>query len=126
MKINKHDYKLMLVYPRIQPGHGGVKDEPGKISVASLTLPYLAGLTPPNFEVSIVDENLEKINFEKDVDIVGITVLTIAAKRAYQIANKYLSLGTAVVLGGVHPTLIPEEASKHADSIVIGEAEEIW
>ncbi|UCE04805.1 MAG: B12-binding domain-containing radical SAM protein [bacterium] len=126
MKNNIKSIKLLLILPRVEPGHGSVKNEQGKISIAPLSLPYLAGLTPPNVDVSIVDENVDKIDFEKEVDLVGISVLTMAAPRAYQIAEMYRKRGIAVVLGGTHPTLLPEEASKHADAIVIGEAEGVW
>jgi len=126
MIANKKGINLLLISPRAKRGHGSVKNEIGKLSVPALSLPYLASLTPPNVEVSIVDENVDEIDFAKQVDLVGISVMTMAAPRAYQIAELYRKMGTAVVLGGVHPTMLPEEASKHADAIVIGEAEGVW
>ena len=62
----------------------------------------------------------------KDVDLVGITTHTQTANRAYEIADSYRARGIKVVLGGIHASILPEEASKHADSVVIGEAEGIW
>ncbi len=95
----------------------------------NLALPILASLTPPDVEISITDDLLTPIHSERDlkeVDLVGITVLTKTALRAYRIAEAYQKEGIPVVLGGIHPTALPEEAGKHADSVVIGEAEEIW
>lgn len=103
-----------------------MKHEIGKLSCAPLALPYVASLVPPDINVSIVDENVDEIDFEKQVDLVGISVLTTTAPRAYQISRLYRKRGTPVVLGGVHPTVLPEEASKHADAIVVGEAEGVW
>lgn len=91
-----------------------------------LALPTLAALTPPNVEVSIIDENVESINFDKKVDMVGITVPTFLAPRAYEIADEFRKRGVTVVLGGIHASMLPEEAIQHADAVVIGEAEEVW
>lgn len=91
-----------------------------------LSLPQIAALTPENVEVSIIDENIESINFEEDVDLVGISVKTLTASRAYEIADKYRKKGIKVVLGGIHPSLLPEEAINHADAVCIGEAEGYW
>jgi radical SAM superfamily enzyme YgiQ (UPF0313 family) len=97
--------------------------------VYNLALPILAALTPPDIKISLTDDLLTPIDPEKDlkeVDLVGITVLTKTALRAYQIADAYRKKGVPVVLGGIHPSALPEEAKEHADAVVIGEAEEIW
>ena len=97
--------------------------------VPNLALPILAALTPPDVKISCTDDLLTPINLDRDlkeVDLVGITVLTKTALRAYQIADVYRKKGVPVVLGGIHPSALPEEAKEHADSVVIGEAEEIW
>jgi radical SAM superfamily enzyme YgiQ (UPF0313 family) len=97
--------------------------------VYNLALPILAALTPPDIEISFTDDLLTPIDLEKDlkeVDLVGITVPTKTALRAYQIAEAYRKKGVPVVLGGIHPSTLPEEAKEHADAVVIGEAEEIW
>ena len=86
----------------------------------------VAALTPPDIEVSLTDENVSVIDFQKEIDLVGITALTISARRAYEIADRFRQRGIKVVLGGVHPSFLPEEASQHADAVVIGEAEGIW
>lgn len=91
-----------------------------------MSLPLLASLTPPDIEVSIKDELVDSIDFEAEVDLVGITVNTQTAKRAYEIADTYRSRGIPVVLGGIHPKVAQEEALQHADALVIGEAEGLW
>lgn len=91
-----------------------------------LSLPTLAALTPQGIEVVIEDENIEPINFEEKVDLAGITFFTSLAPRAYEIAGEFRKRGVKVVLGGIHASMVPNEAKQHADSIVIGEAEEIW
>ncbi len=97
--------------------------------VPNLGLPILAGLSPADVEISFTDELLTPIELKKDlreVDLVGITVLTKTALRAYEIADTYRRKRIPVVLGGIHPTALPEEAKEHADSVVMGEAENIW
>jgi len=91
-----------------------------------LNLATIAALTPPEIEVAITDENVSSIDFNRAVDLVGITVVTPTAFRAYEIADAFRARGVKVVLGGIHPTMLPEEASQHADTVVLGEAEEIW
>jgi len=86
----------------------------------------VAALTPPEVEVSLVDENVSAIDFQKETDLVGITATTVTAQRAYEIADAFRARGVKVVLGGVHPSFLPEEASQHADAVVIGEAEGVW
>jgi radical SAM superfamily enzyme YgiQ (UPF0313 family) len=97
--------------------------------VYNLALPILAALTPPDIEISFTDDLLTPIDLNKplkDVDLVGITVLSKTALRAYQLADAYRKKGVPVVLGGIHPSALPKEAKEHADAVVIGEAEEIW
>jgi len=97
-----------------------------KLIVFSLTFPLLAALAPPDIDVSIVNEICEDINFEKKVDLVGITSYTINIHRAYQIADEFRRRNVPVVMGGIHISMEPEEAKEHADTIIIGEAEETW
>lgn len=91
-----------------------------------LTLATLAGLTPPDIEVEAVDDRIEAIDYEATRDLVGISVKTFTARRAYQIAAEFRKRGVPVVLGGHHPTLLPEEARQHGDAVVLGEAEGLW
>ncbi|MFC1658032.1 B12-binding domain-containing radical SAM protein [Candidatus Omnitrophota bacterium] len=94
--------------------------------LAPLPLATIAALTPEGVEISIVDENIEQIDFNANVDLVGISVFTSSAVRAYEIADKFRKSGVKVVLGGIHPSALPEEAICHADAVVIGEAEGVW
>lgn len=86
----------------------------------------LAALTPKGAEITITDENVTRVDMDKDVDLVGITVITSTANRAYEIADGYRKRGVKVVLGGIHPSVLPDEAGRHADAVVIGEAELTW
>jgi radical SAM superfamily enzyme YgiQ (UPF0313 family) len=88
----------------------------------------LAGLTPRDRDTQIrfYDDRTESIPFDEPADLVAMSVETYTAKRSYQIASEYRRRGVPVVMGGFHPTLVPEEASEHAESIVIGEAERLW
>jgi radical SAM superfamily enzyme YgiQ (UPF0313 family) len=76
--------------------------------------------------VRILEEELETIDLEDECDLVGISCMTSNATRAYELAREYRKRGRAVVLGGVHPTLLPEEALQHCDAVVVGEAEGVW
>ncbi len=86
----------------------------------------LASITPKDIEVVLTDENIERIRFNKDPDLVGITVTTASAPRAYEVADIFRSGGVPVVMGGPHVTYLYEEALHHADSVVIGECEWVW
>ncbi len=89
-------------------------------------MPYLAALTPSDWEVEHIDEGQERIDFNRKVDLVGITFHTPSANYVYQIASEFRKRGIPVVLGGPHVSLLPYEAEKHADTIFIGEAEDSW
>ncbi|HAS52654.1 MAG TPA: B12-binding domain-containing radical SAM protein [Nitrospiraceae bacterium] len=91
-----------------------------------VNLPLLAALTPPGHTITIVEEAHAPDNVDQDVDLVGITVLTELALRAYHIADTYRKKGVKVVMGGMHPTVLPDEALQHADAVVVGEAEGVW
>ena len=114
--------KVELVVPAPRNSHR----KRAKSILPPLGLATVAALTPPEVEVSLTDENVTVIDFQKQIDLVGITALTITAKRAYEIADTFRAKGVKVVLGGIHPSILPEEASQHADAVVIGEAEGIW
>jgi radical SAM superfamily enzyme YgiQ (UPF0313 family) len=97
-----------------------------RIMSPSLALLTLASLTPAGHEVAILDENTGyPVKMEKP-DLVGITVNVDNSDRAYQLSAKYRDRGIPVVLGGIHVTANPDEASRHADAVCLGEAEELW
>ncbi|MBI4881212.1 MAG: B12-binding domain-containing radical SAM protein [Planctomycetes bacterium] len=93
-----------------------------------LSLIVLAGLTPPEWEILVVDENLRIPDYETlpRPDLVGITAFTSQANRAYQLAAHFRGLGVPVVMGGIHATMCLDEALQHVDSVVTGEAEGVW
>lgn len=92
----------------------------------SLGLLKLASLTPAGWEVAIIDEKVEALDITRDADLVGITAMTPVAKRAYAIADGFRCRGIPVVMGGMHVSKLPEEALQHCDSVVVGEAEDLW
>ena len=96
------------------------------LSFQQITTPYLAARVPPGWDVIHIDEEAEEIDWSIEADIVGITFHTPSAFHAYDIAARIRSRGICVALGGPHVTLLPEEASQHADVIFIGEAEGLW
>ena len=93
-----------------------------------LTLTTLAALIPPEIEaeLTLVDEGIQDVDFDLDVDLVGISIITGSSARGYEIADAYRKRGVPVVLGGPHPTLLPDEAAEHSDSVVVGYAEKTW
>jgi len=87
----------------------------------------LAGLTPRDgVQVRFYDDRTERIPFDEQTDLVALSVETYTARRSYEIASEYRRRGVPVVMGGFHPTLVPEEAGEYAESIVVGEAEQLW
>lgn len=86
----------------------------------------LAGLTPDDVEVEFFDDRMEVIDYDRPTDLVALSVETYTARRAYQIASAYRRRGVPVVLGGFHPSLVPQEAALYADAVVVGEAESVW
>ena len=91
-----------------------------------LAIPTLTSLTPPQHEVRVFDENVKDIDYTWDADLAAITVRTMFANRAYEISQTYRARGVKTVLGGIHPSMCPDDALPHCDSVVIGEAEETW
>jgi radical SAM superfamily enzyme YgiQ (UPF0313 family) len=95
---------------------------------APLTLTTLAALVPPDLpaELTLIDEGVDEIDPALSADLVGISAITGSAPRAYELADHFRQRGIPVVLGGVHPTLMPDEAAQHADAVVVGYAEQTW
>jgi len=91
-----------------------------------LSLPLLAGLTPRDVDVRLIDENIEIADTNTPADWVAISCMTASAPRAYEIADAFRKRGIPVVIGGIHPTVMPDEAGAHADAVVLGEAEPVW
>lgn len=117
--------KILLVYPSKHDKNGKtIKYK--KAFLPPLSLAILNSLTPTQHDVEIVNDITEEIDFSRPYDVVGITSMTTQVARAYEIADMFRKRRTKVVLGGMHPTVLPEEAKQHADSVVIGEADNLW
>ena len=95
-------------------------------TVVPLALPYLAALTPPEWEVTLIDEQVQDIDFSRPADLVAISAWTLHSLRAYDIADEFRRRGVKTIMGGPHVFFYPEEAAEHCDAIGIGEAEPIW
>jgi radical SAM superfamily enzyme YgiQ (UPF0313 family) len=112
--------KIKLIAPHKQ------HEDSSNFRLLRINLPLIAALTPPGHTITIVDELFAPDDLNQEVDLVGITVITDLVPRAYQIADAYRRQGVKVVMGGIHPTLLPDEALQHADAVVMGEAEALW
>lgn len=101
-------------------------DDRSSDAMEPLCFAILKSLTPPEIGVRFFDERLEPIPFHQSTDLVALTVETYTARRAYQIAARFRRKNVPVVMGGYHPTFVPEETLEHADAIVKGDAEGVW
>ena len=118
--------KLVLIHPASDKDRL-ISRRRTKSSVAQLNLPILAAHADNRFEVRILDENIEEIDFSAiEADLVGISLMTCTALRGYEIGDAFRLRGVKVVLGGMHVFFLQDEALAHADAIVIGEAEYAW
>jgi radical SAM superfamily enzyme YgiQ (UPF0313 family) len=112
--------KILLIAPSLSKGRSRF------LRMPQLTLGIISALTPPDIEVDMVEEEIQEVNFEKNYDLVGITCMTASASRAYQLSSLFRKKGSKVVLGGIHPTVMPDEAIANCDCVVMGEAEGCW
>ncbi len=116
--------KLTLIKPNIgRREHSLYVDE---ARMEPLQLGVLAAMIPPDVEVVLYDDRMEAVPYDEPTDLAAITVETYTARRAYEISAEFRQRGVPVILGGMHPSLLPEEAAAQADSILIGDAETIW
>ncbi|MCQ3977727.1 MAG: methylase [Anaerolineae bacterium] len=116
--------KLTLIKPNIGRLEHSLYVDEGRME--PLQLGVLAGLTPTGVDIVLYDDRLEAIPYDEPTDLVAITVETYTARRAYEISAEFRQRGVPVIMGGMQPTLIPEEVQPHADSIYIGDAEFRW
>lgn len=117
--------KIVFIQPSTHPGGVNTKDL-SPMTFPPLTFPMLKAYTPNHHSVKMIDERMDEIDFSMACDLVGITAITCETARAYEIADEFRRRGVTVVLGGPHVSILPKEAKTHADSVVIGEAEESW
>ena len=92
----------------------------------ALGIPILIGLLPPDVSWRIIDENIEPVDFDDDADLFALSFFTPQAAYAYAIGDKLKARGKKVIMGGMHPSMIPEDCAPHCDSVCIGEAELLW
>lgn len=121
--------RILLIAPASGPWHGVGRHRffNGRtFRFSLLSLLSVAAETPADVEVSIVDEQVEAIPWDGEFDLAGITCMTAAAPRAYEIARRFRERGVPTILGGMHATFLPEEALLHADAVCLGEAEGVW
>lgn len=120
--------KILLIQPSGTVHRHRVGNFPKSLRYAPLTMTTLAALVPPelDIEVEVCDEGAQLLDFEARPDLIGITLITGTSPRGYAIADHFRRRGIPVVLGGVHTTLMPNEAAQHADCIVVGFGEETW
>lgn len=116
--------KITFIMPNLGRLDNGDYIDEG--SMEPLPLAVLAALTPPDVECVLYDDRFEAIPFDEPTDLVALTVEIYTARRAYEIAAEYRRRGVPVVMGGMHPSLLPEEALQHADAVFVGDAEDGW
>jgi len=123
-KLSVNKEKTLLLINPVNPHKTGLTVNSSS-RFPPLALGIIAALTPDNFHVELIDENIEQFHY-KQADLVGITAFTSAVGRAYEIASHYRKRGVQVVMGGIHASMLPDEALHYVDTVVIGEAESIW
>lgn len=111
--------RVTLVYPSIGGRVRAAQMQP-------LSIAALAGLTPKDVELRFYDDRIEAVDYDAPTDLVGISVQTFTAKRAYEIAAEFRRRNIPVAMGGFHVSAVPDEAAQHADAVVIGQAEDLW
>ncbi len=115
--------KILLVNPAYKNSlHSNIK----VLAIPPLSLTMIARYTPDHYEVEIVDEAVQNLDFNVRADIVGITCMTPLAPRAYEIAQRFRERGALVVMGGIHASYMTDEALRYVDVVVAGEAENLW
>lgn len=120
--------RVVLISPKgpLYRHRGGIWKK--SLRYQPLTLTTLAALIPPDspVDVRLIDEGIADVPLDLEADLIGLTVITGTAMRAYELADKFRARGITVVLGGPHVTLIPDDAQPHADALVVGYAEDTW
>ena len=115
--------KILLINPAFKGSmHSNIK----VLAIPPLNLAMIARYTPDHYEVEIVDEGVEDLDYDTKADLVGITCMTPLAPRAYELATHFRKRGVPVVMGGIHASYMPDEALRYVDTVVVGEAETTW
>ncbi len=121
--MNSKKKTLLLINPANKSGSGFIVNKDTRYQPLSLGI--IAALTPPDWKVKIIDENFRDFRYY-EADFVGFTAFSSTVSRAYELAQIYRERGIKTVIGGIHVSMCPDEASRFVDSVVIGEAESVW
>ncbi|MDD4553589.1 MAG: radical SAM protein [Bacteroidales bacterium] len=121
--MNSKKKTLLLINPANKSGSGFIINKDTRYQPLSLGI--IAALTPPDWKVKIIDENFRDFRYY-EADFVGFTAFSSTVSRAYELAQIYRERGIKTVIGGIHVSMCPDEASRFVDSVVIGEAESVW
>jgi len=116
--------KITLIKPSLGNVIKGYNLNEG--SMEPLQLAIIAGLVDDGDDVVMYDDRIEPIPFDEQTDLVLITVESFSARRAYQISKEFRQREIPVILGGMHVSLLPDEAMVYADAIVVGDVEPVW
>lgn len=115
--------KILLINPSIgNTVFGRMK----MLALPPMGLGVLASRTPETYTVTVIDENVDALDVNADADLVAVTATTGQAPRAYQIIDDFKKRGIPTIMGGIHASVMPDEAARYADTVVIGEADELW
>ncbi len=127
--------KIRLIYPRFErfleayphlasiPTIGGL----WKYRMPpALGTQILAAMMPDDVEWGITDQNVTEVDLDEDVDLVGISFFTPQASAAYALGDAFRARGVRVLMGGMHPSIVPQDARRHCDSLCLGEVEALW
>ncbi len=114
---------LLLVNPAVRTGSGFIVNKDTRYQPLSLGI--IAALTPKDWKIKIIDENFREFRYY-DADLVGFTAFSSTVARAYELAAIYREKKIPTVIGGIHVSMVPDEALNFVDSVVIGEAESVW
>ncbi len=122
--------KFLLINPTATPWRVGQGRRPSRktqiFRYSMLTSLYVASAMPSTVDTRVLDEDVEPVDYDSDADLVGISFMTFNAPHAYEIADTFRKVkGKTVIVGGYHPSFLPEEAKAHADAVCVGEAENI-
>ena len=101
-------------------------DGKGYDAMKPLLFAIMDAITPKNIEMEYLDERVEDLPDKIDSDSIALSVETFAARRAYKLAKKYKTKKNLIVMGGFHPTMLPDEALEHCDTVLVGDAEDTW
>ena len=116
--------RLTIIHPAI--GHRIGERYIRSWQMEPLPAAAIAGLTPGDVEIRFHDDRMETIPYDEPTDAVAMSLETYTAKRVYQIASEYRKRNVPVIVGGFHASLVPEEAERYAEAVIVGEAEPVW